>query len=515
MARQGNYGFVIDSHFKPFSLQEMLVPFAAYKEQYDAAEAGFQEISDADKFQYLSNAVSGAEESKKIYDKYANDLHKYASELSRDGLTSGNRRALTSLKRRYTGEIGRLEKADAALQDERKRRIEQAGKDSSMLYAEDNLNMDMFLDGKNPNLYGISGNELYNMGLIAGKSASSRRHNTEDRGSILGGYYRNYVTSKGYTPEEIKSWSEQEREAFNSGFVKEVSTLPELHNEIQSILERSGAKQLKGDNYRRAYENAFSGLINGLVYEEDSKPIRDEGVLSADERMRLAIAMQKASEGSGSGSGSGSSTGSKGSSGKSGGSSNGRYPVEVGTFYISGRGGVPQKLADDEKPDNRATKVDITIKDGKYTFTVGGKKKDADGNYVDGLELGTIDGNGNFTLGSKLSAAAGDERYDTFDKYFGHGKDWWHSINHTFDPEYDVPNIEALARDVLLRASEGNDAYKNYEYYLFPDNVDYGNHGGGFYRRSYDRELGTIYNADPREEAGNAGVGDVPNNTGN
>ena len=33
-----NYSFVIDSSFKPFSMQEMLVPFQMYKDTFEKTE---------------------------------------------------------------------------------------------------------------------------------------------------------------------------------------------------------------------------------------------------------------------------------------------------------------------------------------------------------------------------------------------------------------------------------------------------------------------------------------------
>ena len=51
----GNYSYVIDNSFQPFSMQEMLVPFSAYKEAYEKSEEQYNELSEkADKFKYLS-----------------------------------------------------------------------------------------------------------------------------------------------------------------------------------------------------------------------------------------------------------------------------------------------------------------------------------------------------------------------------------------------------------------------------------------------------------------------------
>ena len=202
--RRGTYDFVIDSTFQPFSMQEMLVPFTAYKEAFEQAEAAYTDLRDkSDTFKYLSSSLPEGSKARELYEGYANELNKQANDFAKHGLSMMNRRGLTNLRQRYQGEIGRLVKADEALQEEKKLRRTMNAKDNSMLYAENNLNIDSFLDGNTPNLYNISGNELYAKGAAAGKSASSRVYSAGDEGKTLGGYYRDYVERMGYTPEQL------------------------------------------------------------------------------------------------------------------------------------------------------------------------------------------------------------------------------------------------------------------------------------------------------------------------
>ena len=71
----------------------------------------------------------------------------------------------------------------------------------------------------------------------------------------------------------------------------------------------------------------------------------------------------------------------------------------------------------------------------------------------------------------------------------------WYQWGHTYDEDYDPKNIEALANDVLeIAKREGEQGFKNYDYYLEPDNVGYGNNGGGFYRNPMARIGGTVSN---------------------
>jgi ParB-like chromosome segregation protein Spo0J len=185
----------------------------------------------------------------------------------------GNRRALTNLKRRYQGEIGRLVTADTAMQEERKLRRQMNAKDSSMLYASDNLAIDDFLDGNTPNLYNISGTELYTRGAAAGKAASSRVYSAGDEGSTLNGYYRKWVERNGYSKESM--------DAFRAN----AAAIPELQQAADAILaERGVTENLTGNNLERARQSVLNGIIDGAVYAESVKPVRDAGVMSASER---------------------------------------------------------------------------------------------------------------------------------------------------------------------------------------------------------------------------------------
>lgn len=286
-----NYSFVIDSHFDPFSMQEMLIPFTAYKDAFEKSEEAYMDLSDkSDKFKYLSETLPEDSKARKLYEGYANDLAKQAEDLAHNGLSMANRRALTSMKRRYQGEIGRLMQADETMREERKLRQSLNAQDSSRLYATDNLSIDDFLDGGSPNLYSISGNELYTRGAAAGKAASSRVFSAGDAGSTLNGYYRDYVQKMGYNRATIQK------------FYQDMSTIPELQMAADAILEERGVNQnLTGVNLQRARQSVINGMIDGAVYQENHSPQRDLGVLTqaekvADNRAKQQMELQRRSQ---------------------------------------------------------------------------------------------------------------------------------------------------------------------------------------------------------------------------
>ena len=481
-----NYSLVSDASFKPFSMQEMLVPFSAYKDAFEKSEEQYDTLSQgADKFKYLSETLPEGSKARQVYEGYANDLRAQAEDLAHNGLTMGNRRALTSLKRRYQGEIGRLLQADEAMREEKKLRQSLNAQDSSRLYATDNLNIDDFLDGNNPNLYNISGNELYTRGAAAGKAASSRVFSAGDAGSTLNGYYRDYVQKLGYSRETIQK------------FYKDMSTIPELQMAADAILEERGVNQnLTGYNLQRARQSVINGMIDGAVYQENHSPQRDLGVLTKSEQVADARAREQLQL-------SATAQGLEKVNGKwvynkdidpayqkalavaqvkkeSGSSGNGsqKYAGYDKLAYISGGGSHSKPV---EEVSNNATPVRVDIKDGRYVVYA-----DKDGEE---LELASMDTKGNFKSTSS--------RNKNFSKAFG-DKMSWYQWGPTYDHQYDDANLKALLKDVVeIAKREGDRAFRNYNYYFEPDNVDWSNNGGGFYREPLARVSGTVSNENP------------------
>ena len=278
-----NYSLVSNASFKPFSMQEMLVPFTAYKDSFEKTEEAYNDLSDkSDKFKYLSETLPEGSKARDIYEGYANNLKAQAEDLAHNGLTMGNNRALTSLKRRYQGEIGRLVKADEAMAEEKKLRQAMGAQDSSRLYATDNLNIDDFLDGKSPNLYSISGKEAYSRGAAAGKAFSSRVVNVGEGNITLGGYYRDLVAKYGYSPEVLNN------------FMSNMDAIPELKASFENYMESSGANaNLSGANKQRFAKEYLSGVLDGAVYQENHSPQRDLGVLTKAEQVADTRAKQQ------------------------------------------------------------------------------------------------------------------------------------------------------------------------------------------------------------------------------
>ena len=200
-----NYSFVIDSSFQPFTMQEMLVPFTAYKDAYEKVENEYNNLSlQSDKFKYLADTLDPDSKAAQIYNGYANDLKAQAEDLAHNGLSMGNRRALTNMRRRYQGEIGRLHQIDEIRRAQIKEQNALRLQDPTRLFSRraDMTDFDKYLE--NPDL----GYESYSGAMLAqqvGTAASAIAKSLRDysKGKPLDGFTKTWLQQHGYSPAEV------------------------------------------------------------------------------------------------------------------------------------------------------------------------------------------------------------------------------------------------------------------------------------------------------------------------
>jgi len=468
------------------------------------AESG--ELADkSNAFAYLSSTLPEGSESKRIYENYANELKAASDDMARNGLNIQNRRALVDLKRRYNGEIGRLQRADEALQKEKELRRNASMKDPSMLYANDNLTIDNFLEGSNPNLYSISGNDLYKRGATASQQASSRVYdNTQVKD--LTKYYQEMIQRYGYNPKLLIA------------FRKRLSAIPELEAEVDSILKETGVEDnLTGNNYARARESVINGMIDGALYKEEREVRQNPGVLTAAESTSVALQreardredayngrtwnpktktwsydstkdmrLQEAASLTNDGNNGGGGSGNRGTS---------RYPAYNQSYFVSGRGETIIDDGTDTAKENfakyRKSATRVTIEPSTAGTTpvwnayVGtGRSK---------MLIGVIapDASGNLTVDpGKAQGKLTKFRYERNSPIT--------QITRTYNSSYDAQNVEKLLYDVIERMEdEGVNGYKNYQWYLSPKGASDTEDKGGFIRDALIRSYPTLYNTSP------------------
>lgn len=285
--RRGNYDFVIDSSFRPFSFQEMLAPYAIYKDAFEKSEEAYNELrTKADDFKYLSETLPEGSRAREIYEQYANDLNTQTLDFAQNGLTMGNRSALTGLRQRYQGEIGRLQKIDEIRRAQIKEQNALRLQDPTRLFSRraDMTPFDDYLD--NPDL----GYESYSGALLAKQ--------VNDAASALAKGLQESITS-GNLDEYTKKWIE--KRGFSAGEVLKAIQHPEsdrtgvLSSIVEDAIQGSGIKNWADANtLKDAYRIASQGLW-GAVGQSQIHTYEDYGArLRAQENKEKSILDYKA-----------------------------------------------------------------------------------------------------------------------------------------------------------------------------------------------------------------------------
>jgi len=274
-----NNPWVIDGGYKPFSMQEMLTPFLLYKDAWDKSQEQMDKYNQgADAFSYLDETLPEGSKARSIYDNYSKDLRNAEQSFSQNGLTADNSRALLGLRRRYTGEIGRLEKASTKLEKLRNLRMAQDAQDPTMIYSVDNPTIDDVLDDKNFNQYSISGNSLYKMGMTSGAAISQRHVSNLELNQLKNPAFLDAVQRVGFTPEVLQ--------AFNVN----LDAIPEFKEAINSIMKSTKADtNLTGIKKEQAVQNVIRGLIDGAVYKQNDSLQQNPDYINAKEQKQFDL----------------------------------------------------------------------------------------------------------------------------------------------------------------------------------------------------------------------------------
>jgi len=264
-----NYRFVVDNHYEPFTFQEMLVPWTMYKDAFEKADEAYTELQNkADVFKYLSKSLPEGSEARKLYENYANEVKEQAAFLNAHGYGANSRRALSSLKKRFQGEIGMLEEAETRRKKDMEARSALAAAGKPMIYAKDNPTIDDYLYGNTPNQYAVSRDDLYTKGAKLGQAISSRMYNTEEGGNVLGGYYALLKQTQGMNPKMINDFMNSK----------------ELDDAITQKLYAEGVLgNLTGNKLLEAKAAIKSGIYEGIVYTENNQIQRDLSKMTPEE----------------------------------------------------------------------------------------------------------------------------------------------------------------------------------------------------------------------------------------
>lgn len=265
-----NY-LTINSKFQPYSLQEMLVPYQMYAEQYAAQEQALGELGQkAGVFEMLNNPVD--QETYGQYQNYMNDIKTQADDLATSGLSMNSRKNINNLRTRYFNEIVPIEQAYTRrrqLSDEQRKleaegyRLERDMNNTSLSNFINNLEYDY---GRSYNIKDLQ-NKVSNEYKMLSNAA---RSNPEEFRSVLNGQYYQSIIETGYTPEEIRKGLLED-----DSIIKNVLTNAIVSTGIQDWegVYKDGERTEYGNRLYSNLESELSDLSWGALGKTTTKEI--------------------------------------------------------------------------------------------------------------------------------------------------------------------------------------------------------------------------------------------------
>lgn len=265
-----NY-LTVNTQFNPYTLEEMLVPYQMYGEEYRRREDLQNQYSDAADVLGAYLDMERDKEAYAAYNAYKNALDAAATDLSTNGLSAANRKSLNNLRRRYNTEITPISAAIESRQNYIKDYDALRAKDPTLLSSinPSAVSVDAFLNGRSPERLDVYGSQIYSRMEAQAKAASQRMQ---------------------YDPQFFKTmedqyWAIKQRKGFNSydtqRFLQDMMSIPELGTMIDSVMQSTGAYDLPEAERNKALQYAVEGTLAGMTGDVDYS-FQDNKAWSAD-----------------------------------------------------------------------------------------------------------------------------------------------------------------------------------------------------------------------------------------
>lgn len=251
----------IGSKFQPYTLAEMLVPYQAYKQEFDKREELYNTY--AENAGLIGSQLDDTLDKdliNTVYNPYMQELNRAASELSSKGLSPENRKNLQNLRRRFGSDIAPIKVATEARAEARKNWDKLSSQDKTLMT---NANpyyqaVSSYMNGKSPETYYVSGNELYGRGKALAEAFSKTLRevpNGEELANTLGGQY--YRITRQYGPD-----SKQMQDFMNDV----ADSIPELRSQVEDILSNTDISKegFTDADRNKARQYIIEGMKAGL-----------------------------------------------------------------------------------------------------------------------------------------------------------------------------------------------------------------------------------------------------------
>lgn len=275
----------IGSKFQPYTLAEMLVPYQTYKQEFDKREELYNTYAEnAGLIGSQLDDTLDKDLMDTVYNPYMQELNSAAATLSSKGLSSENRKTLQNLRRRFGSDIAPIKVATEARAEARKNWDKLSSQDRTLMT---NANpyyqaVSNYMNGKSPETYYVSGNELYGRGKALAEAFSRTLRDVpegEALANTLGGQY--YRITKQYGPD-----SKQMQDFMNDV----ADSIPELRSQIKDILNNTdiGKQGFTQEDRNKAEQYIIEGMKAGLSGNTEVQYLQNRNwdLIQADRRRK-------------------------------------------------------------------------------------------------------------------------------------------------------------------------------------------------------------------------------------
>ena len=274
----------IGSKFQPYTLAEMLVPYQAYKQEFDKREELYNTYTEnAGLIGSQLDDTLDKDLMDTVYNPYMQELNQAASELSSKGLSPENRKNLQNLRRRFGSDIAPIKVATEARAEARKNWDKLSSQDKTLMT---NANpyyqaVSSYMNGKSPETYYVSGNELYGRGKALAEAFSKTLRevpNGEALANTLGGQY--YRITKQYGPD-----SKQMQDFMNDV----ADSIPELRSQVDDILSNTdiGKNGFTDTDRNKARQYIIEGMKAGLSGNTEVQYLENKNFIDPYKRWQM------------------------------------------------------------------------------------------------------------------------------------------------------------------------------------------------------------------------------------
>lgn len=274
----------IGSKFQPYTLAEMLVPYQTYKQEFDKREELYNTYAEnAGLIGSQLDDILDKDLMDTVYNPYMQELNQAAATFSSKGLSSENRKTLQNLRRRFGSDIAPIKVATEVRAEARKNWDKLSSQDRTLMT---NANpyyqaVSNYMNGKSPETYYVSGNELYGRGKALAEAFSRTLRDVpegEALASTLGGQY--YRITKQYGPD-----SKQMQDFMNDV----VGSIPELRSQIEDILNNTdiGKQGFTKEDRNKAEQYIIEGMKAGLSGKTDVQYLENKNFMDPYKRWQM------------------------------------------------------------------------------------------------------------------------------------------------------------------------------------------------------------------------------------